>query len=89
MAARENDVEEHAFQDRRVSTTAIRPDMPQIALRCGHPDMRTVCLLTAHKWNKVPYPGNEDQGFFLRCVRRGHENHDVTTMGPRGPVSSW
>jgi hypothetical protein len=40
----------------------------------------TVCLFR-HDWAKVRYPGggdgDEDTGYFIRCVRCGHENHDV------------
>ena len=36
----------------------------------------TVCLFS-HKWTKVRYPGEEDTGFFIRCLRCGHENHDI------------
>jgi hypothetical protein len=44
----------------------------------------TVCSLRFHKWNKVPYPGDEDQGFFLRCARCGHENHNRGGPGLKG-----
>ena len=34
----------------------------------------TLCLF-AHRWAKVRYPGEEDEGFYLRCLRCGHESH--------------
>ena len=42
----------------------------------------TICLLRGHTWNKLPYQGHEDTGFFVRCRTCGYENHDGTSIRP-------
>lgn len=37
----------------------------------------TICLVTNHKWSKVPYA--EGTGRFLRCRRCGQEDHSGDT----------
>jgi hypothetical protein len=42
----------------------------------------SVCLF-GHKWAKVPYPPSpegEASGTFMRCLRCGHENHNLGTV---------
>ena len=45
----------------------------------------TVCLVApgGHKWATIPYsPGQDDTGFFVRCLRCGHENHEGSSVRP-------
>jgi hypothetical protein len=44
----------------------------------------TVCKVAGHKWARVPYPGSEGSGHFLRCLRCGKENHRGTSVLPTG-----
>lgn len=37
----------------------------------------TVCKVADHVWTRLPYPGSEGQGHFLRCLRCGKEYHGV------------
>ena len=44
----------------------------------------TVCLVApgGHRWVTVPYSEHEDTGYFVRCLRCGHENHEGTSVRP-------
>ena len=44
----------------------------------------TICLLRDHKWNRIPYGDHDDSGFFVRCARCGHENHEGVGIRPTG-----
>jgi hypothetical protein len=35
----------------------------------------TVCKVRDHNWASIPYPGSDDSGRFLRCLRCGKESH--------------
>lgn len=42
----------------------------------------TICKVANHKWAKIPYPGSEGAGYFLRCLRCGKERHGGTSVRP-------
>jgi hypothetical protein len=41
----------------------------------------TLCLLRGHRWARIPYPGSEGAGYYIRCLSCGFENHNAEMPG--------
>ena len=39
----------------------------------------TVCLLSGHKWLRLPYGDHDDSGFYLRCQVCSHQKDEPLT----------
>lgn len=45
----------------------------------------TVCLVANHRYHRIQYGKGDDSGYFLRCRRCGHENHNDSSIRPTMP----